>query len=336
MIHVLQPGLLTTIQDLGRLGFQKYGVIVSGAMDPFSHRVANLLVGNMEHSPTLEMTLKGPALEFTEDTLIAVTGGGLWPAINGEVLPMWRPILVRGGTVVTFQSNRQGCRAYLAVAGGFLVPYIMGSASTYLRAGLGGFKGRPLQRHDVLRAGVLSPISQERFQRLQQQFNLLSQQRYATTSWFTNFSMIPYHQRTVLHALPGPQFHEFTEESRKWFFQEKFIVGIQSDRMGYRLNGPRLSLSQAEELISEAVTNGTVQVPPDGNPIILTADHQTTGGYPKIAQIVTADLPLLGQIRPGEQIRFELISLAEAQQRLHKQAQDLRQLWLVLNRIQLG
>lgn len=330
MIRVLQAGLLTTIQDLGRTGFQQYGVVVSGAMDSFAHRVANLLVGNPAGFPSLECTLLGPTLEFTKTSLIAVTGGGMWPSVDGDILPLWRPLLLRAGTILHFLPNPDGCRAYLAVAGGFAIPKVLGSASTYLRAGIGGVQGRAVQRGDVLPVGNPSLSAERRAHRLAQELIRQPLAAVAMPPWFASLTILPYHRRSSLHAIPGPQFDHFTEEAKAAFYQQGFRVDAQSDRMGYRLNGPSLRLSQPHELVSEAVTNGTVQVPRDGNPIVLMADHQTTGGYPKIAQVATADLPLLAQVRPGEQVRFRPVSVEKAQQWLHKQERNLTQLRFAL------
>ena len=331
MIEVLEPGLLSTIQDLGRTGYQKYGVVVSGAMDIFAHRTANLLVGNPEHAPTLELTLTGPTLRFTQSSLIAVTGGGMLPVIENEVLPLWRPIAVKAGTVLDFRPNVEGYRACLAIAGGFSVPKVMGSASTHLRTALGGFEGRFLQRGDELPVGPPSPASERRLRMLNQlATGELQRQPFVTAPWFANFSILPYHRRSVLHVLHGPEFDHFTQASQKDLFARTFTISAQSDRMGSRLSGPPLLLERKTDMISEAVSKGTIQVPPNGNPIILAADCQTTGGYPRIAHVISADIPLLAQMRPGEQIRFQPVSLEQAHTRLRKLEQDLLQLRLAL------
>lgn len=312
MLKILRQGLHTSIQDQGRYGYQKYGVIVSGTMDSYAHRLANLLVGNELGEGVLEMTLLGPAILFEEDALLAITGADMQATIAGKSVPMWRPVYVKKGAVLEFKSCQTGCRSYLAVAGGFAVPKVMGSKSTYLRAELGGFKGRILRDGDVIPLGVLS----EQAESMMKRFKSLQQEHpFAATTWYANKPLLPKGSETIkIRVTPGRQFIAFTSDSKEQFFREPFQVTTQSDRMGYRLSGKPLLLTKPLEMISEAVALGTVQVPPDGQPIILLADRQTAGGYPKIAQVVTVDVDLLAQTRPGQMIQFELISLAEAEQ----------------------
>lgn len=312
MLKILRQGLHTSIQDQGRYGYQKYGVIVSGTMDSYAHRLANLLVGNELGEGVLEMTLLGPAILFEEDALLAITGADMQATIAGKSVPMWRPVYVKKGAVLEFKSCQTGCRSYLAVAGGFAVPKVMGSKSTYLRAKLGGFKGRILRDGDVIPLGVLS----EQAESMMKRFKSLQQEHpFDATTWYANKSLLPKGSETIkIRVTPGRQFIAFTSDSKEQFFREPFQVTTQSDRMGYRLSGKPLLLTKPLEMISEAVALGTVQVPPDGQPIILLADRQTAGGYPKIAQVVTVDVDLLAQTRPGQTIQFELISLAEAEQ----------------------
>ncbi|MFC4767922.1 biotin-dependent carboxyltransferase family protein [Effusibacillus consociatus] len=310
-IKVLRAGLLTSIQDLGRFGMQKHGVIVSGAMDPFALRVGNLLVGNEEGEGALEITMMGPSLLFEADTLIAICGGDLSPTIDGHKIPGWRPVFVKQGSVVQFGAPVSGCRAYLTVAGGFDIPQVMGSRSTYLRAGIGGFQGRALKDGDVLN---LRTPSEQANRRMRQFSEAAGTQSFLVSEWSVSCDILSaYRKNPVVRVLPGGQFNRFTLDSREQFFSQEFQVTPQSDRMGYRLAGPQLSLSEPMELISEAVSAGTVQVPPAGNPIILLADRQTTGGYPKIAQVASVDLPVIAQVKPGEKIRFQEVSLEEAQ-----------------------
>jgi antagonist of KipI len=304
-IRILHPGFLTSIQDLGRYGYQKYGVIVSGAMDSFAHRVANIIIGNSENTPALEMTIKGATIEFCEDTLFSICGGELSPEIYGEPVPSWRPILARKGTRLHFGRCQKGCRAYLAIAGGFDIPLALGSYSTYLRAEIGGYMGRALKKGDILRYRKPSELSGK---------IIASLQEFGKSQWGVASSLlINYQDMNHVRFIHGKEFHLFTEESQMMLENEEFSVSSKSDRMGYSLEGPKLILSLPAEMISEAVTIGTVQVPPDGNPIVLLADRQTIGGYPKIAQIVQVDLPILAQAKPGDKIRFKKISLNEAQ-----------------------
>lgn len=314
-IEVVKPGLLTTVQDLGRFGYQKYGVIAGGAMDTFAHRVANVLVGNEETEATLEITVVGPTLYFGEAALIAICGAEFAPTIGDAVLPMWRPIWVNAGQTIRFGTARSGVRGYIAVAGGFDIPKVMNSYSTYLRARIGGFEGRALRESDVLfpkkdRNG----LNQRLIERLRSADR--RDETHATVPWQVSSAWIPKYTSTpVLRVLTGRQYERFTEESRADFFSQPYIVQPQSDRMGYRLQGRPLRLAEPAELLSEPVAFGTIQVPADGNPIILMADRQTTGGYPKIAEVISVDLPLLAQAQAGSEIRFELTDIGEAQRK---------------------
>ena len=310
-ITVLRPGLLTTIQDAGRYGYQKYGVIASGAMDLYGLRLANILVGNPETEAVLEITLAGPALQFNDDRLIAITGGDLSPEVNGFAVPLWRPVYLKKGSVLRFGACKSGCRAYLAVAGGYHIDNVMGSKSTYLRAGIGGFNGRALQASDHL---ALNPPGEQSDRFIQHLGRRPGGAAFTAAEWYASHSYI----REVLPAatvrvVRGEQFELFDAGSVEQFLQGVFQVSTQSDRMGYRLNGPSMRLKEAAEMISEAVSLGTIQVPPDGNPIILLADRQTAGGYPKIAQVVSGDVDKLAQVKPGGKIRFKEITLEEAE-----------------------
>lgn len=312
MITIYKPGLLTTIQDIGRFGFQKYGVIASGAMDTLAHRIANLLVGNEETAPTIEMTLLGPTIQFNEPSLISICGGNLSPKIDNKPVHLWKPVFVQKGSMLTFGSGKNGCRAYLAIAGGFSVPTVMNSKSTYLRANIGGYHGRALQAGDQIIAASPTALSMKMLNRFKE---MAGNHAFKEMDWSVSAELISfYHLNSPIRMMKGRQFSLFTQESQANIFHRAFSVSTESDRMGYRLQGPSLALKQPQEMLSEAVSFGTVQVPSDGNPIVLLADRQTTGGYPKIGQIASADLPLLAQAKPGDQIRFAEISLEEAQQ----------------------
>ena len=310
-IDVLKPGALSTLQDRGRSGFQHLGVPVSGAMDEWSHRVANLLVGNDESEATLEITLMGPSLRFGEAALIAVTGADLSPRIGEAALPRNTPVLIRAGSQLDFGKRVAGMRAYLAVHGGYAVAPVMGSKSTYVRGGFGGFNGRALRKADVLATGAgdaqaLFPALAARLEASALPFAALDAVPAAA-------SALPVDSPLSVRVLAGQQWGAFTPEARQALCDAEFRLSPQSDRMGYRFEGPKLALSEPLEMISEAVAFGTMQVPPDGNPIVLMADRQTTGGYPKIANIASVDLPLLAQLVPQQSLRFTLVSLDEAQ-----------------------
>jgi antagonist of KipI len=310
-LRIVRPGLLTTVQDLGRPGYQHLGVVVSGAMDALALRVANLLVGNAEGAAGLEITLLGPTIRFENEQLITLTGADLSPTLDGLPMPQHRPVVVRAGTVLAFGAARAGCRAYLAVAGGLAVPLVLGSRATYLRATLGGWHGRALLAGDELPIGQPTAASQ-------QLRHLLApatiSRAWAAARWTPGPLLCPRPQPApLLRALQGPEYTQFTPASQQAFWREPFLLTPAADRMGYRLQGPGLTRATAPELLSSAVTFGTVQVPPGGQSIVLLADAQTTGGYPRLAQVITADFSALAQARPGQQLRFAEVTLAEAQ-----------------------
>ncbi|MEY4938839.1 MAG: KipI antagonist [Verrucomicrobiota bacterium] len=285
-VTVLKPGMLTTVQDLGWRGQRNAGVPLGGAVDPFALRLANALVGNPENLAALECTLIGPQLRFEQEALVAFTGAqfGDWPQNQ--------PLRVAAGEVFDFGAARHGCRGYLAVAGGIEVPAVMGSRSTYLRAELGGFRGRALREGDQLPMGNVD--------------------RHPAGRWHIDERITPaYSDEPVLRVVRGAQADEFGAE----FYGARYRVSPQSDRMGVRLTGGALSRWAGQELISAPVAPGTVQIPPDGQPIVLTADAQTVGGYPQMAHVISVDLPLVAQLRPGNAVLFQEVTLAEAHER---------------------
>ena len=318
-LKVLKPGLLASIQDLGRYGFQKYGVVVGGAMDALSLRLANLLVGNKEGEAAIEITMMGTSFQFEKESWIAITGGDLSPQINGQRVPMWRPVMVRKGTVLEFKNCRSGCRAYVAIAGGLAVSQVMNSRSTYLRGAIGGYKGRALKTGDRL---LFNPPT-TCFSSLAETSSL----PFAAANWRIPIDHIINRKKIhIVRVIKGAEFDKFSPESREQFFRQEFTITPQSDRMGYRLTGPAISLDQPFDMLSEAVTNGTIQVPTDGHPIILLADRQTTGGYPRIAQVASIDLPVVAQLTPGRSIRFQEISLSEAEHLYIERESNINQL----------
>ncbi|MFK3938343.1 biotin-dependent carboxyltransferase family protein [Alkalihalobacillus sp. NPDC078783] len=307
-IHVMKPGMQTTIQDLGRHGYMNQGVSVTGAMDSKSLRVANLLVGNKEGEACLEMTLTGPSLSFDEDLVMAIAGGGMIPVLNGKRRSLHTPLFVPKGSYLHFEPVRKGCRAYLSVAGGFDVPVQLGSKSTYIRAKIGGFEGRALEKGDVLDLLPMSNRASNLMERLSKDAKPLQWRVAHTIESATD-------EPQLIRVIKGSHFDQFTTESQKLFLEKPFQLSTQSDRMGYRLETEeRIELANSFELLSEAVALGTVQLPPSGKPIILLADRQSTGGYPRIAQVMLVDIPKLAQMRPGEWIQFTEVSLQEAEQ----------------------
>jgi antagonist of KipI len=315
---VLRPGLLTTVQDGGRPGLQRHGVVVGGALDDFALRVANLLVGNAARAAGLEITLLGPALRLAADHLLALGGADLTAMLDGEPVPPWRAFAAAAGSTLSFRGPVSGARAYLAVAGGVDVPPVLGGRGTDLRAGFGGLDGRPLRAGDTVPAGTAATAAAALRAAL-----LRGGRRVA--AWGAGPGLLPrYAAEPVVRVLPGPEHDLFTAASRAALVEASFEVRPQSDRMGYRLGGPRLELADPLELVSSPVTAGTVQVPAGGQPIVLLADRQTTGGYPRIAHVVTVDLPLLAQAPPGAAVRFRAIGLAEAQRLWLERERDLR------------
>ncbi|HOG16148.1 MAG TPA: biotin-dependent carboxyltransferase family protein [Syntrophales bacterium] len=299
---VRTSGPMTTVQDLGRRGFLDRGVPLSGALDPFACRAANLLVGNAETEAVLEFTLMGPTLEILSAADIALTGADMGMTVNGGAVPGWRAVRVSPGDIVRIPRAVAGCRAYLAVTGGIDVPPVMGSRSTFVRARIGGVQGRGLVKGDVLRRG-------ER--------KLSGDLRSFPDAW------IPRYAREIsLRAIPGPQDDSFRQGSAV-FFSAVYEVTTEADRMGYRLRGPAVECDEGvpKSIVTEPTTPGNVQIPADGQPIILLVE-QTSGGYAKIATVISPDLSRVAQALPGNTVRFERITVEDAH-RLYREQQDL-------------
>jgi KipI family sensor histidine kinase inhibitor len=290
-ITVLHPGLFTTIQDDGRWGHQSSGVPVSGPMDRVSHRVANALVGNEQTAALLEATLVGPEIRIESHAVLAVSGADLGARLDGEDIPLHRPVRCKPGTVLRFGERRAGARAYIAFSGGITVPRVLGSRATHTHSGLGGVDGR------AIAAGERLWLGQER-----------------TLSPWRVISVPP---RTItggakVRVLPGPQIDHFPTAAFDVLHRTRFTVTSQSDRMGYRLVGGKIPRIEDREMISDVTFPGALQVPPSGDPILLMSDRQTTGGYPQIATVITADLPVAGQLAPGDWIEFEVCTRHQA------------------------
>lgn len=306
-VTVLQPGLLTTVQDMGRVGYQAFGVPVSGAVDRRSAAIANILVGNPQGEAVLECTLLGPRLRFDADACIAVTGGDLGAMLDGQPMPAYSAVTVKAGQVLRFSGVRTGCRAYLAFAGGLEVPAVMGSRSTYRRAGLGGFQGRELKAGDVL--GLRVPGAAPR--------NLGARAiapEFRARAEYT------------LHVLLGPQDDAFAPEGLEAFLGQAYTVTPEFDRMGCRLDGPIIRHKTSGDIISDGIAMGAVQVPASGKPIVMLSDCQTTGGYTKIAGVMSADFRILAQLKAGDRVRFQKVSMEFAQDALLTERAALRAL----------
>lgn len=320
-IKVITGGMQTTVQDLGRVGHQAQGVPVGGAMDRVALRIANLLVGNEDNCAALEATIMGPALRFDTDTLVALAGADLEATIEGVSVPLWHPVWAERGTTLRFGHAVEGCRTYIAVGGGIDVPLTFGSRSTYLRAKFGGHEGRALKSGDVLHAGPPSTVSTRIAASLAG-----GGRRFVVGRWSASPSLRPgYGRDVVVRVTAGTHHDALSDAGRETFATATFRVSSSSDRMGYRLEGTEVALSEPLELLSEGTTFGTVQLPPGGAPIVLMADAQTTGGYPRVAEVITVDLPIVAQLKPGDRLRFRIVSLEEAQAEYLDREGDMQQ-----------
>jgi biotin-dependent carboxylase-like uncharacterized protein len=301
---VLHPGPLTTIQDLGRHGYQQYGVPPSGAMDDYAFRIGNLLVDNEEAAASLEITLFGCQLRVLQDTMIAVTGADLSATINDNPIPRWESIPVQSGDIVSFPSLKSGCRAYLAVVGGVDVPKVMSSTATYTKAGIGGINGRPIKKGDILHTGEVTP--------------------HIVRTLVPPEYIPEYTNQINLRIMLGPQDNYFTQDGIRTFLQSNYTVSTEADRIGYRLDGPRIEHLAKADIISDGIPLGAIQIPGNGLPIILLADRLTTGGYTKIATVISVDISKLAQAKPGDQIRFQQVSEDEAYHSIQEYEQQIQ------------
>jgi antagonist of KipI len=310
---IIKPGLLDTIQDLGRNGFGNWGISPGGAMDIYAAQVANLLVGNDKHEAVIEIHFPGPQILFEQNTLIAITGADFSPTLVDEVIPRWQPIVVRKNTVLHFPSLVQGGRCYLSVHGGYCIKKWLNSYSTHLKAGAGGWSGQPLKKGDEL------PFNENTiyFAGL-----LKEESNYEALPWRVNTDKT-YQFPHEIGFIPGHEWSFLPQASKEIFLQNNFLIHPSSDRMGYQLKGAEIQMEQDTELVSAAVSFGTVQLLPNGQLIVLMADHQTTGGYPRLAHVVTAHLPKLAQLRPSDCIQFKQMDIRMAEQLLVSREKEL-------------
>jgi antagonist of KipI len=293
IFKVIKPGLQTTVQDLGRYGYQQFGISPSGAMDSYSLQMANILVGNDPGEAGLEAAFVGPVLEAQVNMVIAICGGDFSPMVDGQAVPLWKSFLLKKGQVLSLGSCQVGARSYIAVAGGLDVPVVMGSKSTFLNGGFGGVEGRALQKGDILQG---NPVLRKPYRALHP-------------------SLVPeYKKEFQLRIVLGPHQRMFTEDSIKMFLNGKYVITPQSNRMGYQLNGAKLEHVAGPDIISDPVPLGGIQVPASGQPIILMAERQTTGGYTRIGTVISTDIPKLAQAVPDTSTQFTTVSIEEAQQ----------------------
>jgi len=306
LCKVIKQGFFTTVQDLERCGFQRYGVPISGAMDTYAFVAANLLVGNEPNYACLEITLLGPEVEFLNDIRIAITGAALSPTINSEKVACWQTLQICKGDVLSFGRPQGGCRTYVAVSGGVDVPVVLDSRSTYVRGGFGGFRGRQLKAGDIIDAYKPSTLK---------------------SCFLMPKELIPrYSNELTIEVVLGPQSDYFTDRGLEMFLSSIYTVTNESDRMGYRLDGAKVEQKDSLDMVSDAVPVGAVQVPRSGKLIIVMRDAQTTGGYPKIAVVATFDVSRLGQAKPNDKIRFSKISSSKARTKLLEYMKTLSQM----------
>jgi len=303
-VRVIKPGMLTTIQDRGRWGLQSRGVPVAGPMDPVSHRLANALVGNDTDAATLEITLLGPELEFEAERVVAVAGAEFEMTLDNRPVPMHAPFIVSAESRLRFGARRLGARAYLAIAGGLAIAPTLGSRSTHLISAMGGVDGR------ALRAGDRLPLGDA------------SRARRSAQALTESLLPLPDHHARI-RVLRGPQAEYFTADALDVLQSRPYVVGQNSDRMGFRLEGPALTHARGADIISDATPLGVLQVPASGQPILLMADRQTSGGYPKIATMISADVSVAGQLGPGDTIQFVVCDAREAMAALIAQERAL-------------
>lgn len=300
---VESKGLLTLIQGGPRIGYQQYGVSVSGAMDSYSHRLGNILVGNKEDEASLEILIMGPTIVFDKSTKIAVTGGNLSPQLNYTDIQMYKSYKVNKGDILSFGAMKEGCRAYVAFEGGIDVPLVMGSKSTYTKAKIGGFKGRALQEGDYVN---LFDCKDDNI--------CILEDRY-----------IPkYNKDIVIRVTKGPQDDMFLEEEWEKFVSSEYIITNECDRMGYRLEGEAINHINGADIVSDGIAFGAIQVPGHGKPIIMMADRQSIGGYTKIANVISVDLPNLAQCKPGDKVKFKEVDIYKAHELLRIQESKIK------------
>ena len=306
-ITVLNPGLLTTVQDQGRVGYQQFGVSVSGVMDPRSAALANILAGNDQGEAVLECTMMGPQLQFDKANVIAITGGDLGPTLDGKPVPGYQAVAVKAGQVLKFTAPKAGCRAFIAFAGGLDIPLTMGSRSTYMKAKIGGYQGRKLEKGDQI--GFRAPV--ETLKRMEDR---VLRPEFAPKPVYT------------LRVVMGPQDDYFTDAGIDTFLGQTYTVTPEFDRMGCRLDGPVIAHKEGGDIISDGIAFGAIQVPSAGTPIIMLGDRQTTGGYTKIATVITADFRTLAQLKAGDKARFVKVPVEYAQSLLLAQRSALKAL----------
>lgn len=309
-VTIIKSGLLTTVQDQGRMGFQQFGIPQSGAMDIYSLQLANLLVGNNRYEACLEITLLGPTIKFQDSRVFAITGADFKATLNGKPVKQYQTIQAQNGDLLEILGASKGCRGYIAIGGGFAIDRVMGSKSTYSRGGFGGYQGRRLQDGDELSLNPWKGAKENLYRRIPQRM----------------IHDLKGEGVQLLRVVMGPEDDYFTEKGIRDFFNGEYLITPQSDRMGYRLTGPKVEHAQGADIISGGINLGAIQIPGEGLPIIMLADRQTTGGYTKIAHVISVDLPILSQMKPGDKVTFQRIEIEEAQALYKEREESLLQL----------
>ncbi|HEX4883196.1 MAG TPA: biotin-dependent carboxyltransferase family protein [Casimicrobiaceae bacterium] len=327
-LRVLRSGMLATVQDLGRPGMQHLAIVPGGAMDAVSHLVANALVGNVGDAATLEIALAGPDLAFECDALVALHGARFEPTLDAARMPVSRPVLVKAGAKLRIGRALAGTFGYLAVAGGIDVPPVLHSRSTYLPGAFGGWRGKAVTAGGKLPlADDAAAIAAARYRRLARGGRTVAVGAVASSvRWSAPLLTLSFTEPAIMRVLDGVHAEAFDDASREAFLAASWRVLPESNRMGYRLSGPALALAAPREIVSQPVCLGTVQVPSDGQPIVLMADRQTTGGYPRIAEVASADVPRFAQVAPGTTVRFERVPLEAADAAREQLARRVRDL----------
>ena len=313
-LRIIKAGVLNTVQDLGRFGWQHLGVNPGGAMDKVSAKVANMLAGNDGREAVLELHFPASSFFFEQPALIALSGADFSATINGDEVPMLHPIIVSKYSILQFHKVVTGARAYLAIYGGLDIPGWLDSYSTHLKACAGGYKGRPLQNDDEISLKIHSDLC-----------SLIGKKEFIVLPWKADTTW-DHDGAEDIFLLAGNEFNRLANESKALFSRQSYTITAQSDRMGYQIKGEPLILNDNEEVVSSGVNFGTIQLLPGGQLTILMADHQTTGGYPRLAHVISAHHYKLAQMKPGDMIRFRFIDMSTAENLLIKQHQHLLQL----------
>ncbi len=320
-IEIIAAGAFTTVQDAGRSGAGDMGILQCGSMDPVSMRAANLLLGNPADEAVLECTLTGPEIRFTVPCAFSVSGADMQPELDGQRIPMNAAVTAKAGSVLKLKSAVCGLRSYIAVKGGLDLPMVFGSRSTDVKCGIGGYCGRKLASGDAIGLRAPETALTDRYK------------RYLTKKEEARF--LPHLSETdgevLLRVMWGPQADRFPEEAKRVFTTNRYILSAESDRMGSRFAGPVIPADGGTDIVSDGIVSGAVQVTSAGMPIVMTADHQTTGGYAKIAAVITADLPLLAQLRPGTAVRFVPVGLKAAKKAARAVGKRMKQLKRAVN-----